>query len=110
MWILIVGLAVFLGVHSIAIAAPGARARALQRFGEGRWKAMYGAVSLAGLVLIVYGFHAARISHLQLYVYEPPGWMRHLTVVLMLPVFPLIFAAYLPGRIKPPPSSRCWPA
>jgi uncharacterized membrane protein len=100
MWILIVGLAVFLGMHSIAIVAPGARARAVQRFGEGRWKAVYGAVSLAGFWLIVHGFQAARSSHLQLYLYEPPGWMRHVTLVLMVPVFPLVFAAYLPGRIK----------
>ena len=100
MWILIVGMAVFLGVHSIAIAAPGARARALRRFGAGRWKAGIAALSLAGLLLIIYGVQAARSSHMQLYVYQPAAWMRHVTLVLMLPVFPLVFAAYLPGRIK----------
>src|SRR5882672_6937680 len=32
--------------------------------------------------------------------YTPPHWMRHATLLFMLPVFPLILAAYLPGRIK----------
>jgi len=33
-------------------------------------------------------------------VYTPPPALRHLTGLLMLPVFPLLLAAYLPGRIK----------
>ena len=95
---LIAGLAVFLGVHSVAIFAPGLRTRALGRWGEGPWKAGYGLISLIGLALLVYGFGAARQSPLVLYT--PPHWMRYLTLLLMLPVFPLFLAAYLPGRIK----------
>src|SRR5690606_36420685 len=33
-------------------------------------------------------------------LYFPPVALRHLAFALILPVFPLIFAAYLPGRIK----------
>ena len=33
-------------------------------------------------------------------LYKPPFWLRHLVTLLMLPVFPLLLAAYLPGRIK----------
>ena len=33
-------------------------------------------------------------------LYEPPPVLRHLTLLLMLPVFPLLIAAYMPGRIK----------
>jgi uncharacterized membrane protein len=33
-------------------------------------------------------------------LYSPPGWLRYITFLLMLPVFPLLIAAYLPGRIK----------
>jgi uncharacterized membrane protein len=98
MAVLIVGLALFLGVHSIAIASPELRNGAVQRFGEGAWKGLYGLVSLAGFVLIIYGFGLARQSPVVLYA--PPAWMRHVTFLLMLPVFPLLVAAYLPGRIK----------
>jgi uncharacterized membrane protein len=98
MALLIVGLIVFLGVHSIAIVAPDARRRLLARFGEGPWKGAYALVSLAGFVMIVYGFGPARQSPVVLYT--PPSWMRHITFLFMLPVFPLLLAAYLPGRIK----------
>ena len=98
MAVLIIGLALFLGVHSIALAAPDFRSRAIARMGEGPWKGLYAAVSAVGFVLILYGFHLAGQSPVVLYT--PPGWMRHVTALLMLPVFPLLIAAYLPGRIK----------
>jgi uncharacterized membrane protein len=98
MALLIAGLVVFLGVHSIAIFAPDLRARARTRFGESGWKGIYALLSLAGFVLIIDGFGAARQSPVVLYT--PPHWMRHVTFLFMLPVFPLLLAAYLPGRIK----------
>ncbi|MGA2398523.1 MAG: NnrU family protein [Steroidobacteraceae bacterium] len=98
MAVMIIGLALFLGVHSIALAAPDFRSRGIARMGEGPWKGLYAAVSAVGFVLIVYGFHLARQSPVVLYT--PPGWLRPVTALLMLPVFPLFIAAYLPGRIK----------
>jgi uncharacterized membrane protein len=98
MALLIVGLVLFLGVHSVAIASPTLRSRTVQRLGEGAWKGMYALVSLAGFVLICYGFGLARQAPVILY--SPPIWLRHVALLLMLPVFPLILAAYLPGRIK----------
>lgn len=98
MAVLIVGLVVFLGVHSIAVAAPGIRSRAVARLGEGPWKGLYAAAAAVGFVLILYGFHLARQSPVVLY--SPPRWLRPVTLLVMLPVFPLIIAAYLPGRIK----------
>jgi uncharacterized membrane protein len=98
MAVLIVGLVLFLGVHSIAIFAPGWRARMRSSLGEGPWKGLYALISLVGFGMIIYGFGLARLSPVVLY--SPPSWMRHITFLLMLPVFPLIIAAYLPGRIK----------
>ena len=98
MTVLIIGLAVFLGMHSISIVTPGLRVRAVASMGPNRWRGVYSLVSAAGFVLIIYGFHLARQAPVVLYV--PPAWMRHLTLLLMLPVFPLILAAYLPGRIS----------
>jgi uncharacterized membrane protein len=98
MGILVLGLALFLGTHSIAIAAPGLRDRGVARLGENGWKGVYAALSLAGFVVLVYGFAMAR--HSPVVLYTPPHFLRHVTFLFMLPVFPLIFAAYLPGRIK----------
>jgi uncharacterized membrane protein len=98
MSILIIGIAIFLGMHSISIVSPELRARAVASMGPNRWRGVYSLVSAAGFILILYGYHLARQAPVVLYM--PPAWMRHLTLLLMLPVFPLIFAAYLPGRIK----------
>jgi uncharacterized membrane protein len=98
MGLLVAGLVIFLGVHSIAIFAPDLRARALVQLGEGGWKGLYALVSLIGLVMIVHGFGLARQAPVVLYT--PPPWTRHITFLFMLPVFPLILAAYFPGRIK----------
>jgi uncharacterized membrane protein len=96
--LLIAGLVLFLGVHSVAIVSPTFRARAIHRVGEGAWKGLYALISLVGFVLICYGFGLARQAPVVLY--SPPTWLRHITFLIMLPVFPLVLAAYLPGRIK----------
>ncbi len=97
MGILILGLAIFLGMHSVVIFSPDLRSRAVARFGEGAWKSLHGLMSLIGLALIIRGFGLARHAPA---LYAPPGYLRMATFLLMLPVFPLIFAAYLPGRIR----------
>jgi len=98
MMYLLAGLIVFLGAHSTSIVAPAWRDAMLVRLGEQRWKAMIGLVSIAGFVLLVWGYGQARLDPIVLYV--PPTWLRHLALLLMVPVFPLLLAAYLPGRIK----------
>ena len=95
---LIAGLVLFLGMHSIAIVAPALRDRLAARAGGLPWKLVYAVVSIIGYVLIVRGYAEARLTPELLY--SLPGWTRHLLATLMLPVFPLLFAAYLPGRIK----------
>jgi len=95
---LIIGLVLFLGGHSLSIVAPAARDRMAAQLGEWPFKAVYGLIALAGLVLIVRGYAAARLDPTILYV--PPEWTRHLSMLLMLPVFPALIAAYFPGRIS----------
>lgn len=95
---LILGLVLFLGVHSIAIVSPSGRDRLCVRLGEGAFKGLYALASLVGLALIVWGYGQARAAPVLLYAM--PGGMRHLAALLLLPVFVLLIAAYLPGRIK----------
>ncbi len=98
MLILIAGLILFFGPHSIAVVAPGWRNRAVMHLRERSWKGAYSLLSGAGLVLIVIGFAHAR--HTPIVLYTSPVWLRDVTWLLMLPVFPLLLAAYLPGRIQ----------
>ncbi|MBC7717371.1 MAG: NnrU family protein [Pseudorhodobacter sp.] len=95
---LILGLVIFLGVHSTAIFASEWRARQIATRGEAAWKGAYTVLSLSSFALLVYGYGVARQSPVVLYT--PPAFLRHLTLLLMLPAFVLLFAANLPGRIK----------
>ncbi|WP_129642408.1 NnrU family protein [Peristeroidobacter agariperforans] len=95
---LILGLVIFLGVHSVEIVSPTFRSRAVAKLGEKPYKGIYSLLSILGFVLLVWGYGVARQD--PILVYAPPLWMRHLALLLMLPVFPLLLAAYLPGRIK----------
>lgn len=98
MTLLIAGLLLFLGVHSTAIIAPEWRTAQVARWGEPAWKGLYALMSIVGLALLIYGYGVARQSPVVLYT--PPTFTRHLALLLMLPVFSLLLAAYLPGRIK----------
>ncbi|MHA7923587.1 MAG: NnrU family protein [Marinobacter sp.] len=95
---LIVGLILFLGVHSLSIINEPLRNRLNASMGEGAFKGLYSVVSLAGLVLIVWGYGASRMDPTVIYV--PPGWLKHVSFLLLVPVFPLLFATYFPGKIK----------
>ena len=98
MGILLVGLVLFLGIHSVSIVAPGWRAAQVARLGEGPWKGLYSGIAAVGLGLLIYGYGVARQSPVVLYT--PPPALRHLALLLMLPVFALLLAPYLPGRIR----------
>lgn len=95
---LILGLLLFLGVHSLSIVSPAGRDRLVDRLGENAFKGLYSLVSFAGLGLLVWGYGLAREAPVLLYAL--PGGFRHLAALLMLPVFVLLLAAYLPGRIQ----------
>ena len=97
MAILILGLLLFLGAHSVSIFAPAWR-DAMAARSEAAWKGGYTLVSIAGFALIIVGWGIARSQPVVLYT--PPGGLRHLAAALMLPVFPLLLATYLPGRIR----------
>ena len=98
MCLLVAGLVIFFGAHSIAIVFPRLRDSLRTRLGARAWRAIYSVVSLVGFVMMCWGFGLAR--HAPAVLYIPPAWLRHVAVVLMLPVFPLLFASFLPGRIR----------
>ncbi|MGD2055504.1 MAG: NnrU family protein [Gammaproteobacteria bacterium] len=95
---LITGLIIFLAIHSVAIVNDAWRRRMIERLGEWPWKALYSVIALAGFLLIIQGYGQARLDPVMLYT--PPAWLRHAAMLLLIPVFPLLLAAYLPGRIR----------
>jgi uncharacterized membrane protein len=99
MTILIVGLLVFLGVHSVRIISDEWRSAQIARIGLNAWKGLYSLVSLAGFALIVWGYGMTRAAPAELW--NPPTWMRYPVSLLMLVSFILLVAAYIPrNRIK----------
>jgi len=94
---LLLGIALFFGMHSASIVALPLRDRIATR-SENGFKAIYALVSLVGIVLMVRGY--ADLRQTPTYLYVPPVWLRHVAALLMLPVFAFFVAPYFPGRIK----------
>lgn len=89
---LVLGLVIFLGLHSTRIVAEGGRAKAIRQLGEGPWKGVYSLLSLIGFVLIIWGFAQARWTADRLW--SPPLWTRHTTILLML-ISLILISAYI---------------
>jgi len=96
MTILILGLVLFLGVHSVRIFADDWRSGMVARVGESRWKLAHAALSLAGLGLIVWGYALAR--HDPVWLWSPPVPTRHMASLLTLVALVLLAAAFVPGN------------
>jgi uncharacterized membrane protein len=95
MTLLIIGIIVFLGLHLLPTIS-GLRGKLAARLGENGYKALFSLLSVAGFALLVYGFAKAPVIQ----VWSPPGWTRWVAIVLMLPAFIFLVAAYVPGQIK----------
>ncbi len=97
MLMLVCGVVLFFVPHSVSIVAPHWRDRMVLLLGEAQWKSTYAVIIAAGVALQVLGFIGA--SHAPRVLYTAPLGLRYASLILMLPVFPLLLATYLPGRI-----------
>jgi uncharacterized membrane protein len=98
MTVFLLGLLIFLGVHSISIVNEPWRDRMVKVIGKWPWKGLYSLVAAFGFVLIIWGYGLSSSDSFDLYV--PPLWLHRLALLVLLPVFVLFLAAYFPGRIK----------
>lgn len=98
MTLMLAGLVVFIGMHAFT-AQRGARAALIARIGEGPYKGLYSLVSLAGLLMIAYGYGMWRAAG-PVQLWYPPIWTRHLALTLMIPAAILLVAAYVPSHIR----------
>lgn len=94
MSLLLAGLFIFFGIHLLP-ALPGTRGRLAERIGENGFKMLFSALSLAGFALLIFGYIRAPFIE----VWSPPFWLRHFTVVLMLPALIFLAAFQLGGRL-----------
>lgn len=94
MFVLILGLVVFLGLHSTRILADDWRSARIASLGERNWKLVYSVASVIGIVLIAWGYGMARLEPVVLW--HPPLWTRHLAAALVLVAFVLFAATYVP--------------
>ena len=100
MLLLAVGLALFFAVHVLP-TRPELRQGLLGRFGETAYKLGFAAVSLAGLALIVVGYHKLQLNPgKNPILWTTPLWLRHGVLLAMLPALILLVAAYVPSRIR----------
>jgi uncharacterized membrane protein len=96
--IMIIGLAAFLGSHTLVALRPQ-RAAVIARTGEGAYRGLFSLVSLLGILLIGYGFALYRAGGF-IDIWMPPRWTRHVTGLLVWPAIIAIVAAYVPSEIK----------
>jgi uncharacterized membrane protein len=96
MTVLIVGLVIFLGIHSVRIFAEPWRKAQIARLGEKRWKALFSVASAVGLVLVIWAYGIARRQ--PVVVWTPPVWAPHLAAPLTAFAFILFPAAHIPGN------------
>lgn len=96
---LILGLILFLGIHSVRVIAPNWVEAQKASFGAEKWKGLYSLVSIAGFVLLIWGYSIARENAAQLY--QPVQGARGLSFIVMPIAFILLFASqFRPGYIK----------
>jgi uncharacterized membrane protein len=99
MTLLVLGLALFLGVHTFT-SLRTVRAGVIARLGDGPYKGLYSLLSAVGLGLIVLGFGRYRDAG-YIPVWDPPAALRPIASLLMWLSFVALSAAYAPlGRIK----------
>lgn len=92
---LVLGLVIFFAAHTFTMFREQ-RDRAIARLGALPYRGIFSLVSLAGFILIVIGYgDAPRVE-----LWAPPVWLRYVAFALMLPVFVLLVAAFVPGNIK----------
>jgi uncharacterized membrane protein len=96
MWILILGLILFLGVHALRIPGEAWREAWVARMGAGGFRASYSLISALGLGLIIYGYGQARLAPVVLW--WPPVGMKHLAALLTALAFVLLIAPYVRGN------------
>lgn len=106
MGLLLLGIVLFLGAHSLKIVA-GPRDALIARLGDKPYRGLYSLLSALGFGLIVYGFHTYRQEG-WVQIWTPPVWTRHITITLMWFAFVSLAAMGSPKGGSAPSRIRGW--
>ena len=96
MWILILGVVMWAGIHLFPALAAGARAKMVARVGAGAFKGIFALLIVASVLVIVMGWRATHVVD----IYVPPAWGRMASFVLVWLTFVLFVAARRKTNIK----------
>lgn len=96
MILLVLGVALWSGVHLIPSLGPSLRAGLVEKLGENGYKGVFAGFMITAIILIVIGWRATD----PYFLYASPSWAGSTTLLLMLNAFVLFVAAYHPTRIK----------
>ena len=92
------GLILFFGTHLFSAFRNRTGDGLPDILGRGPYMAIYSVLTAAGFIALVWGYAMIKPW---IYLADPPPWMKHITMALMLPAIILIVAAYVPtGFIK----------
>jgi uncharacterized membrane protein len=98
---LIVGLGIFTVLHLYSMLLPVSRDKLKARMGEGAYKGVYSVAALVGLGVMIMGYRQLSAGpEAGNFLYEPPGGMRHVTMLLVLLAFISIGAFHGRGYLK----------
>ncbi len=99
MTVMVIGLILFLGMHSVRIYADSWRELQINKRGVIVWQAFYALISLLGFIFIIWGYVEARAETQMLW--HPPIWTKYIAALFILLGFILIVAADFKGtKIK----------
>lgn len=93
---LILGVLLFAGVHTIPSLAAPARARFMERRGEGPYKGLFSLALVVGIGLMILGWR----SSLPTGLYTPPDWGAWAARGLMIVSLLLFVASGVPTNLK----------
>lgn len=92
------GLILFFGTHYFSAFRNRSGDGLPDIIGRGPYMALYSVLTAVGFIALVWGYAMIKPW---IYLADPPPWMKHVTMALMLPAIILIVAAYVPtGFIK----------
>jgi len=96
MGLMIAGLLIWSLVHLTPSLAPPLKQKLITQLGEKTYKLLFAVLIFTALALIVFGWR----STLPSYLYQLPGFTRHIAMLLVLIAFILFGASNYPTRIK----------
>lgn len=96
MYLLILGLLMWVGVHMFPSVATEVRTHIVNKIGLGPYKGLFALLIVSSVVIIVLGWRSVTPT----IVYDPPNWGRVVTLVLTLFTFILFVAAKRKTNIK----------